>query len=199
MNAILHAPVFTPDQIADLARAESKVIEGRSCGSCAMCCKVLRIAEISKPAGKWCQHCKPGKGCGIHAMRPFVCRGFYCEWIISKGLGPEWKPDRSKFLLSKSGDGTLTASVDTGYPSAWRASPYYENFKIWAAEGVRKNPMTLVFVMHGEHLTVVLPDRDVEFGVLAPGEFVQVNRDASGVLSAEKIFNASDERAQAAI
>ena len=65
----------------------------------------MRADQLQKPAWQWCTHCLIGKGCGIHAMRPFVCRGFYCEWMISKGLGPEWKPDRSRFLLARSSDG----------------------------------------------------------------------------------------------
>ncbi len=93
----------------------------------------------------------------------------------------------------------LTAHVDPGYPSAWRASPYYQNFKIWAAEAARQDPMHLVGVLVGEHLTVVLPDRDVEIGVLAADELVQMNRNASGVVSVEKIRRADHERAQAAV
>jgi hypothetical protein len=192
-------PVPTAEQLAQIARASAMVIPGRACGSCALCCKVLRIADLNKPAGKWCSHCKPGDGCGIHAVRPAVCRGFYCEWITSKGLGPEWKPERSKFVLSKSNSGRrLTAYVDPGYPSAWRVSPYYENFKIWAAEAARQDPMHQVDVAVGEKITVVLPDRDVEVGLLEPDELVWLSRDTNGVLSAEKIRRADHERAQGA-
>jgi hypothetical protein len=205
MNAPVQAPLLTadqltPDQLAHIARVDGQVVQGRSCGSCSLCCKVVSIEEFNKPAGKWCQHCKPGNGCGIHAMRPFVCRSFYCEWMISKGLGPEWRPERAKFLLSKSGELVhLIAHVDPGYPSAWRASPYYQNFKIWAAEAARRDPMHLVGIMIAEHLTVVLPDRDVEIGVLAADELVRMHRNASGVVSVEKIRRADHERAQAAV
>jgi hypothetical protein len=200
MNALPQAPVLTSEQLAGIARVHGMVVQGRSCGSCTLCCKVLNVADFDKPAGKWCSHCRPGNGCGIHAMRPFVCRGFYCEWMICKGLGPEWKPERSKFVLSKTNDGRrLTAHVDPGYPSAWRATPYYENFKIWAAEAVRQEPMHLVDVMVGERITVVLPDRDVEVGLLAPDELVQLNRNAGGAVSVERIRRADHERAQVAV
>jgi hypothetical protein len=200
MNALPPAPILTPDQLAHIARVDGMVVQGRACGSCALCCKVVSVADFDKPAGKWCTHCRPGNGCGIHATRPFVCRGAYCEWMICKGLGPEWKPERSKFVLFKKNDGRrLTAHVDPGYPSAWRASPYYENFKIWAAEAVRQDPMHLVDVMVGERLTVVLPDRDVEVGLLAPDELVQLSRNAGGVVSVERIRRADYERAQVAV
>lgn len=190
MNA--QAPVPTPEQAAQIARVQGMVIEGRACGSCALCCKVLVIEDLGKPAGKWCSHCAPGKGCGIHATRPTVCRGFYCEWMISKGLGAEWKPERSRFVLAKTNDGRrLTAHVDPGYPAAWKASPYYENFKIWAAEGLRQNPMHQVDVMIGERLIVVLPDRDVDVGAVASDEVIQLIRDAAGVVRAEKVRRAA--------
>jgi hypothetical protein len=200
MNAIPQAPVITCEELAAIARVQGMVVDGRACGSCALCCKVLSVADVEKPAGKWCSHCKPGHGCGIHAVRPAVCRGFYCEWMISKGLGPEWKPERAKFVLSKSNNGRrMTAYVDAGYPSAWRVSPYYENFKIWAAEGLRQQPMYQVDIMVGERLTVVLPDRDVEIGLVAPDELVQLSRNAGGAVSVERIRRVDYERAQAAV
>ena len=188
MNAIPQAPIITPEEATAIARVTGMVVPGRACGTCTLCCKVLDIAALEKPTGKWCSHCTQGNGCGIHAMRPVVCRGFYCEWMIAKGLGPEWKPERSKFLLSKADDGQrLTAHIDPGYPSAWRASPYYQNFKIWASEGGKRSPMQMIAVMVGNRVTVVLPDRDVEFGILEPGERLQLLRDAKGAMSVNRI------------
>jgi hypothetical protein len=177
----------TPEQLDRIARTESLIVPGRSCGSCTLCCKVLHIAEFDKPAGKWCAHCRPGNGCDAHAARPVSCRGFYCEWITSKGLGPEWKPERCKFVLSKTREGNLTAHVDPGFPNAWRATPYYQNFRIWAAEAVKKTPLHVVSVMVAERVTVVLADSEVELGRIAPDEFVQINRDAIGAVSVRKV------------
>ena len=178
----------TPEQLEQITRNESLIVPGRSCGTCSLCCKVLHIAELDKPAGKWCTHWRPGNGCGIHVMRPVSCRGFYCEWTTSKGLGPEWKPERCKFVLAKTNEGrNLTAHVDPGFPNAWRATPYYENFKIWAAEAAKQTPMRLVSIMVGERLTVVLADRDIEFGVLGRDDVVQINRDEHGAVSVRKV------------
>ena len=166
MNDIDHSAAITPAQWRELERIETKVLPGRFCGSCSLCCKVVSIPELAKAAGEWCRHCKPGSGCGIHTTRPFVCRGAYCEWMISKGLGPEWKPERSKFALFLTNGGRrMTAHVDPGSPSAWKRSPYYENFKQWAREGIAKSPdMHLIDVMIGERCIVVLPERDVDLG-----------------------------------
>ncbi|HEX4826999.1 MAG TPA: hypothetical protein VFV12_02145, partial [Xanthobacteraceae bacterium] len=50
-------------------------------------------------AGQWCRHCKPGRGCRIYDARPQICRQFFCGWMVSATLGPEWKPERSKIIL----------------------------------------------------------------------------------------------------
>jgi hypothetical protein len=197
------APQLSSEHLAELARIDAKVVPGRACGTCTLCCKVVSIAEIGKAAGEWCRHCLPGRGCGIHPARPYVCRGAYCEWMISKGLGPEWKPERSKFALFKTNGGRrLTAHVDPGYPSAWRRSPYYENFKIWAREGAAKTPeMHAVDVMIGEHSTLILPDREVELGIVAPDELVRLNKrmtPTGEVIDVERV-KAATERPRAVL
>ena len=178
MQSLDSAPSISPEQAAELARIDTLVVAGRACASCTLCCKVVSIPELGKAAGEWCRHCKPGRGCGIHLTRPFVCRGAYCEWMISKGLGPEWKPEKSKFALFKTNGGRrMTAHVDPGFPSAWRRSPYYENFKVWAREAAQKSPdMHVVDVMIGEHSIVILPDRDVDLGIIAADEIVQLDK-----------------------
>ena len=183
MNDSLPVYEISASEAAEVERIERKVVPGRSCGSCSLCCKVVSIALFAKPAGQWCSHANPGKGCGIHRTRPFVCRSAFCEWMIAKGLGEEWKPERAKFAIFVRNDGNrLTAHVDPGTPNAWRREPYYTNFKRWAAEGALKRPVKLIDVMIGERLIVILPDRDVEFGVLAPDEAIAMTRYPDGRL-----------------
>jgi hypothetical protein len=106
----------------------------RECGECSLCCKVLSIAELSKPAGKWCEHCSPGKGCQIYERRPQECREFACEWLTDLQFGDEWKPSRSKLVLRMirvraTGRLLLLVNVDPGFPGAWLKSPYYAQLK----------------------------------------------------------------------
>jgi hypothetical protein len=175
MSGALPAYDITPEQADQLAAIERKVVPGRSCGTCSLCCKVVSIPLFGKPAGTWCSHSRPGKGCGIHASRPFVCRGAFCEWMISKGLGPEWKPDVAKFALFVREDGHhLTAHVDPGFAGAWQREPYYRQFKIWAAQGLQRRPrIQVIDIMIGEQVTVVLPDRDVPVGIVAEDEALE--------------------------
>jgi len=39
----------------------------RVCGSCSLCCKLLPIPPLNKPAGKRCDYQRHGKGCTIYA------------------------------------------------------------------------------------------------------------------------------------
>lgn len=180
---------ITAEQHAELALIDARVVSGRSCGNCSMCCKLMSIPVFDKADGQWCSHARPGKGCAIHAERPFFCRGFYCHWMLTPGLGPEWKPDVAKFLISTRNNGTrVTAHVDQNAPNAWRREPYYGTFKKWAIKAAAQRPrMHLIDVMIGERLIVILPDRDVELGVIAEDETVEVVALADGRLDARAI------------
>src|SRR4029450_3980750 len=75
-------------------------VPGRTCGTCTLCCKVYPVVpDLDKPRSVWCPHCVAGKGCGIHVKRPNICRTFFCNWLLDEALGPEWKPERCKFVL----------------------------------------------------------------------------------------------------
>lgn len=64
----------------------------RQCGDCTLCCKVMAIEQLAKPASSWCQHCRPGHGCLSYATRPDECCDFDCLWLIDDRLDQRWKP-----------------------------------------------------------------------------------------------------------
>lgn len=152
-----------------------RLVPGRSCGTCMMCCKVPHIEEFNKPAGVWCQHAARGKGCAIYADRPEACRAFYCSWMQDAGLGPEWKPDRSKFVVYLQRNGiNLQVAVDPAFPNAWTKAPYYAQIKQWARQGADAGQF--VFVRIGQRMIVALPDSDREIGTVAPEDQIVVSR-----------------------
>lgn len=96
----------------------------RSCGTCSLCCKVALIPELAKPQGRWCAHCKPGKGgCSIYrdSARPSVCRTFTCAWVERDAMPEDLRPDLVHAYVSglTTGDG-ISVHVDTDYPDTWR-------------------------------------------------------------------------------
>jgi Fe-S-cluster containining protein len=171
------------------AETAAALVPGRECGTCTLCCKVMRVDELESPAGQWCKHCSPGKGCGIHATRPPVCREFFCIWMYKKEIGPEWKPEKSKIILTLEGDGArIAAHVDPSFPGAWRRSPFYEDLKRWSEVAASRQQQVSVWI--GRHAIVILPDRDVDLGIVAEDELVvsTVTMTPQGpVLGAEKI------------
>ena len=146
-------------------------VDGRSCGTCTMCCKVYDVPEVNKLSGNWCKHLKHGKGCEIYTDRPSQCRQFFCNWVTHEGLGPEWKPERCKFVMTTHPvDFNLLVQVDPGNRTAWRQEPYYSVFKKWAAQLMERN--NYIFVFNGYTTIIILNERDVDVGIIQTGEFV---------------------------
>jgi hypothetical protein len=154
--------------------ASPQLVPGRECGSCMMCCKVPYINALKKPPGKWCPHAVFGKGCGIYADRPAVCGAFYCEWMRNPSLGPEWKPDKAKLVVSILPN-FLNIWVDPSVPNAWREPPYFTQIKQWAVEGPERGKFVLVRI--GPRLIAVLPDREVDLGHVDPEAQLAVSRE----------------------
>lgn len=77
------------------------VLADRTCGDCVACCTVLNVdtPDFKKPAGTPCIHLS-GQGCGIHAVRPHICRTWFCAWRRVAALPDEARPDRSGLLVS---------------------------------------------------------------------------------------------------
>ena len=83
--------------MANLGRGRESALRerrgaARSCGTCSLCCTVLRVDEIGKRAGEDCTHQRGEKGCGIYETRPPICRGYQCLWRQG-GLEEDERPD----------------------------------------------------------------------------------------------------------
>jgi hypothetical protein len=160
-------PAIDPTQYVNVAAP------GRECGTCTLCCKVYEVPSLSKPSGKWCQHCTPGTGCGIWATRPDHCRSFYCLWMTDTVFTPEWKPERSRFVMTVDPFSRyLNVQVDPGHAKAWRQEPYYGGLKRMAAALLREE--RLVVILNGLHATILTPNGEVELGVMTPEDRVQL-------------------------
>src|ERR1700704_5289029 len=163
---------------SDLAAATSPVA-GRYCGTCTMCCKLFDVPEVPTTAGRWCRYCDPGKGCRIYETRPQPCRRFFCGWMVSPTLGPEWKPERSKIILQfhvVGGTYCLTAYVDESYSSAWQRPELYGRLKkiACANAAVGSTIKLLVTVRIGRRHIIIQPDQDVDIGIVADDEELAV-------------------------
>src|SRR5262249_255642 len=116
---------------------------GRSCGSCSLCCRLLDVPEIGKPKHGWCQHCRPGKGgCSIYDQRPQVCPDYACGWLSGPLSPRHWFPPKAKMIVDThrdKGTGVYTVRilVDPRHPDRWREQPYYSDIKQIALTALR--------------------------------------------------------------
>jgi hypothetical protein len=153
--------------------AQPKPVLGRTCGECSLCCKLLSVDEISKPTGTWCRHYLKSKGCSIYEQRPEQCRDFMCGWLSHPDIGDEWSPRRSKMVLFADRHvDRLGVHVDPGSPTAWRREPYFSQLKQWARENTERQQQVVVYVR--DRAIVILPDKEVDVGIVTPGDAIFV-------------------------
>ena len=152
----------------------SRRAEGRACGSCSVCCSVLRVDELSKPAGRDCRHQRGEQGCSIHATRPDVCRGYHCLWLQG-GLEESERPDRTGGLVDLEPDGLgVRLGIREVRAGAFEASP-----ELQAIAERHREQMPVRVIHHGDP-----DDPDRPFRVLqgeglehrVEGEWVEVWR-----------------------
>lgn len=157
----------------DPAKFVNTAAPGRDCGTCTLCCKVYEVPSLNKPMNKWCQHCTPGRGCGIHETRPDHCRSFFCLWMTEGWLGPEWKPETAKFVMTIDPVSRyMLIQVDPGQPKAWRQEPYYSQLRRFAQAMLPSEQLVIVF--NGKSGTVVTASGDIELGVMGPNDRIKL-------------------------
>ncbi|MFZ2031232.1 MAG: hypothetical protein WAU68_13040 [Vitreimonas sp.] len=151
------------------------LVEGRSCDGCSLCCHLLTIPELNKPALVWCTHCEIGKGCGIYASRPQVCADYYCEYRHNADLGEEWRPTKSMMVVTfDQALNRINIGVDPSRMGAWREAPYFQQIKTWALSILRQRGHLIVW--EGPEAVAVLPDREVRLGELGNRVVVVMGR-----------------------
>jgi hypothetical protein len=138
-----------------------------------MCCKILHIAELAKPADTWCQHIARGGGCGIYDTRFPVCRGYKCQWLLDETFGPEWQPHRCKFIMhGVDGKVGLWVNVDRSSPMAWRKEPFYSRLKQWSAAA--RDGSGYVAVCTGGRTYILFPEEDLDVPGVPPNGDLKV-------------------------
>lgn len=83
----------------------------RQCGDCQLCCKVLPVGEIKKPANTRCEFQIAHKGCRIYGRRmPTSCQLWSCRWL-NGDAGDTRRPDRTHYVIDTMPD-YVTLSQD---------------------------------------------------------------------------------------
>ncbi len=153
-------------------RTDTGSLSSRTCGTCTLCCKVLRVESLEKPQGKWCESCEIGAGCRIYDARPTECRKFLCGYLLLRELDESWRPSLSKLVVCLDGfeSKTIYVHVDPNRADAWKRAPYYQKLKEWSRRAIAGRGQVIVKL--GLRAIVVFPDKEVDLGPVSDDEMV---------------------------
>lgn len=144
--------------------APARLVPGRDCSDCTLCCTILGVPALNKPPGAACRHVQPNVGCQIYDRRPAECAAFHCGYLTQPNLAAHWRPKHAHMLLQiKESGRRIEAHVDPAQPEAWRAEPYYTDLKAWARLSAPLRRQVIVCVGL-EDVIAILPDRDKRMG-----------------------------------
>lgn len=86
----------------------------RRCGTCSLCCRVLRVEPLRKLGGVACTHQDEGSPtpCGIHGSpdRPALCGAYRCAWLQGRFKAGD-RPDQLGAVLD--------VAPQVGLPVLW--------------------------------------------------------------------------------
>lgn len=107
-----------------------------TCGTCTLCCKLIGVKELKKPAGKWCEFCKPGKGCMVYPDRPPSCIDFECGWLLSN-LPVEFRPDNLHIIITGESNkvGAVILHQDPNFPNSVETKNGKRLLELFARDG----------------------------------------------------------------
>lgn len=146
-------------------------VPGRSCDGCTLCCKLVAVEPLNKPRDKWCTHCDIGKGCRIYETRPEPCRIFRCGYLLTDQMAEHWRPARARMVVLYDGNANrVFVFTDPARPGVWRSEPYRADINEWAKTAAANGGQVLV--MAGPNTIALLPDREIDLGVVGPGQLI---------------------------
>lgn len=105
------------------------------CGACNLCCTLLGVPDIQKPARMACQWTSIHGGCSRHHEKDTApdlgaCKAFKCLWLVSQDredpLPRYMRPDQCHVVLGPADreDPTLIyVQVDDAFSDSWKKPP----------------------------------------------------------------------------
>ena len=123
----------------------------KDCGDCSLCCKLIEVKPLNKPADTWCEHCTK-QSCAIWEKRPEICKTYNCLWRTTPEMTDDLQPSKCKVAFEVHEEGVAIAHVDVDRPEAWRKPPVIGVILKLVQEG------TPVWVMIGKERHMLLPE-----------------------------------------
>ncbi|HAP37710.1 hypothetical protein A2574_02555 [Candidatus Shapirobacteria bacterium RIFOXYD1_FULL_38_32] len=98
------------------------------CGQCTLCCYLLPVRSLNKPANQLCKHCVLKKGCLIYKDRPKACAGFRCAYHQMEKVSIKLRPDHCKMIFEKVNDNIFFGTQDHRFEMTEIAKQQIKNF-----------------------------------------------------------------------
>lgn len=168
-------------------------VPGRRCASCILCCTLVPVKELKKPANTRCQHVF-SKGCRIYATRPGSCRMWSCRWLTDPTTKHLRRPDKSGYVIDTVPDYPRVVRGDTGEevgvreviqiwvdpkrPNEWRKD---HQLKMWIADSGKA-----AIFRNGNRSAIVLAPPSTTDGVQWVEKVVQLTRPTEDDWAIEK-------------
>lgn len=123
----------------------------RSCSDCSLCCRLVPVKELNKPAGTRCQYQRFKVGCAVYGDRakmPASCRLWNCRWLVNDDAANLPRPDRAHLVIDIMPDFVVMTIndqrvevpvvqvwIDPNYPDAHREPAFREYLARRGEEG----------------------------------------------------------------
>jgi len=137
----------------------------RECGECTLCCRLLPVPQLDKPAGARCPHQRHSCGCAIYADRPNSCRLWVCRWLINDDTGDLRRPDRSHYVIDIMPDYVTITDNATG------EQQHVGVVQIWVDErhpGAHRDPALRAFLERNKMPGLVRANNNKAAVILSP-------------------------------
>jgi hypothetical protein len=89
----------------------------RQCGTCTLCCRLVPVRELEKPAGARCKF-QRHTGCQVYHRPnkgfPHACGFWSCKWLLNDDAADLSRPDRAGYVLDITPD--FVTITDDGVP-----------------------------------------------------------------------------------
>lgn len=136
------------------------------CNGCTLCCYLLDVPEINKPAETECKDCAVNVGCKIWKNRPQVCRDFECAYVQMKKVSPKLRPDNCKVIFEKISDRIFYGTQDPRF----------------AATEVAKKQVA-AFINQGFSVIIVVPHQSQNFFIAKHHDEEDIRREFKQILN----------------
>ena len=74
----------------------------KTCGECSLCCTLIEVRALSKPAGAQCPH-RAKVGCSLYGTPKMLdcCQVYSCMWLLLDRMPEALRPDYCRVIFEK--------------------------------------------------------------------------------------------------